>query len=551
MRKVFLLIVLPCLLFVSVDINAQEWKWARKVNISEGGNYCAVDISGNVYAAGSWGPGANILKYDSLGNLLWSLGTTGGTNVGAVGLTTDGFGNEFLMGVYDTTLSFGGHTLTSPGPRKYYFFIAKISSAGVVDWIKGVGNVASMYIYGSSSWIATDRSGNVYITCSFSNNATIGSYSIANSNTDGSSDILVAKFDSSGTNIWAKSYGGKNSEWPFGFTVTQNNNIYLDGYCIPSDTLSFGTTSLSDTGSYTLGFLAKLDSNGNAIWAHGIKGSLLTGLTTNANEDLFITGGYAGGTLILGSDSLPYPSTIYYYGLLAKFDSSGTVSWAKAMRGNYVMPMSSTIDPCGNVWIISMMGEGDLMTNDTIDGHILVPPASNGIPNFIACWTGTGSFITAVAIGSGGDDPNLIASDKCGNIYISSDVEFCDTLIIAGDTITTHSETQFVAKYNPNLGCGSCGVGDHTTAQIDPKQNSIITLYPNPAFNECTISYTGILSENASITIYDITGRLIHTCPLTGTNTIISTANLPPGMYQCRIDVDGNGIVSKKLVVIK
>ena len=78
-----------------------------------------------------------------------------------------------------------------------------------------------------------------------------------------------------------------------------------------------------------------------------------------------------------------------------------------------------------------------------------------------------------------------------------------------------------------------------------------ITLYPNPAYSECTISYSSTLYNKASIAIYDITGRLLLTQPLTGTNTTISIASLPPGIYHCRIDADGSGIVTKKLVVMR
>jgi type IX secretion system substrate protein len=76
-------------------------------------------------------------------------------------------------------------------------------------------------------------------------------------------------------------------------------------------------------------------------------------------------------------------------------------------------------------------------------------------------------------------------------------------------------------------------------------------IYPNPANSECTISYFGTLYDKASVAIYDITGRLMHTYKLTGPSTTISIADMPPGMYQCRIDADGMGVVTKKLVVMR
>ena len=78
-----------------------------------------------------------------------------------------------------------------------------------------------------------------------------------------------------------------------------------------------------------------------------------------------------------------------------------------------------------------------------------------------------------------------------------------------------------------------------------------VLLYPNPAVNEFTISYSGGFYASANLTIYDVTGRLIQTYPLTGTSTVISTATLPPGIYVCRIDADGTGVISRKLIVMK
>ncbi len=78
-----------------------------------------------------------------------------------------------------------------------------------------------------------------------------------------------------------------------------------------------------------------------------------------------------------------------------------------------------------------------------------------------------------------------------------------------------------------------------------------ISLFPNPANDICTVSYSGVLYPGAYISINDITGKLIHNYPLTGTNTVISLADLPAGVYQCRISVNGGAEIYKKLAVIR
>ena len=543
-------ILLALFVLTAQHTYGQGWQWARGASMPSGteGNYCATDAFGNVYGSGNhWGAinfdsvsvtgaGAYVVKYDSSGNLKWAISTnTVASTSGTLGLITDLFGNVYLLGIHDTTLTFGSHTITSPGPHNNYYFLAKIDSSGNVKWLKNIGNLASLYAPNGSNCIATDNLGNIYVTCIYSANATISGYTLVSS---GQNDVFVGKFDSSGTIIWAKGYGAgiAGSALPSGIAVTPTHKIYLSG-SFNKDSLLFGThllVDISTTHMYTTGFLAKLDSNGNAIWARGTGGSDggddFMGLATNTAEDVFFTDSYFGSVLHLGSVSLPNPPS-GTYGFLAKYDSSGGVSWVKLMKGNFILPFMSAIDPCGNIWIISAMGEGHLTTNDTIDGHILVPPSINGEPNFIACWSNTGTFLIASAISSGStDDPNSISLDKCGNVYIIADKEYCDTLIIAHDTfITVGGESMFMAKYNPNFGCG-CN-GDITSLK-DPRRNEGVIIYPNPTSTALTITSPDKIT---SIAITNLLGQTLYTHAYDAPQVQVDVADLPPGMYFVRI----------------
>ncbi len=461
-------------------VNAQVWKWGKGASggLSEG-YYCSTDASGSVYVAGFHadtvhfasyslaGHGAYVVKYDSTGNIKWAISSNDPWNTTApIGLTTDVFGNEYLIGVHNHTMTFGGYSIGEPGSPTGYLFLAKIDSSGNVKWLENIGDLHTYnepYIgdpFGSNC-ITTDERGNVYMTYPYAGTASIDGYTLDSANYG---DVFVGKFDSFGNAIWVKGFkaGPMGSTQPGGIAVTPSHKIYISGF-FDSDSLFFGTDILVDTGTHAngTGYLAKLDSNGNPIWARGTGGSSggdeFTGVATNADEDVYLTGGYFSCVLHLSpADSLPMP---WYtdYGFLAKFDSAGSVTWVKLMQGKYVFPWMPAIDSCGNVWVSATLGTG--VCTDTIDGHILSSDTVTGDPMFIAGWSSSGSYLAGATLPSGGDDLNSIAIDKSGNIFVEGDYETY-TMIVGSDTLYGPGpfgtlEFNFVAKYKPNVACGS------------------------------------------------------------------------------------------------
>ena len=554
MKRIMLL-----LLLLPIFSEAQTWEWAKGSENGESeGYFCTTDGTGNIYACGNhWGSiqfgtdtvlgaGAYVVKYDNVGNVKWGISTNSvASSSGSLGLVADIFGNEYLLGIFDTTITFGGHTITRPGPHDFYYFIAKIDSSGNVKWLKSIGNMASCCDPYGSNCIATDEQGNIYATCSFSNNPTIGGYTLTSS---GSNAVFVGKFDSSGSVIWAKSYiaGFTGGELPTGITVTPTHKIYISGY-FNSDSLLFGTYLLVDSSSTHInntGYLAKLDSIGNVVWAKGTGGSDggddFTGIITNSNEDVYLTGTYFSCTINLGSVSLPYPPSSSY-GFLAKYDSLGSMSWVKLMQGNYAIPWNPAIDPCGNIWVSATLGNG--ICTDTIDGHIINAPSGSYDPMFIAGWNSAGAYLQGVALSSGGDDNNSISIDKCGNIYVEGDFEHENPFIVGTDSIMPSNslEHNFLAKYNPNLGCnGTCDNGT-LGIPLDTAQNVSKSLYPNPATTSLTITS----GENIkTITITNLLGQTIYTHEYNADKVEVDVAGLPTGMYLIRI----NGSEVRKFV---
>ena len=66
--------------------------------------------------------------------------------------------------------------------------------------------------------------------------------------------------------MWAKSVGNEGEEFCKSVSVDKYGNSFICG-SFRSRSISFGSVQLQNTTSSTKSFLAKFDSQGNALWA--------------------------------------------------------------------------------------------------------------------------------------------------------------------------------------------------------------------------------------------------------------------------------------------
>ncbi len=137
---------------------------------------------------------AIVASYGPGGNLNWinKFGSTGDDRAEAI--CTDPFGNIFVRGEFESTVSFGSTSLTSAGGQDLY--LVKINpSSGIIWAIKdgGTGYEAS------NNRIATDKNGNVYVNGNTDGTFTLGSYTVTHYGAWGGYFI---KYDSTGNMKW-------------------------------------------------------------------------------------------------------------------------------------------------------------------------------------------------------------------------------------------------------------------------------------------------------------------------------------------------------------
>ncbi len=163
--------------------------WSRQIGTSNSdySSSVAVDASGNAYISG-WtlgslgGPNAGnadafLIKYNSVGNVLWSRQIGTWTYDRSWSVAVDALGNAYISGY--TGGSLGG---PNAGGYGYDAFLTKYDSAGNVLWSQQIGTSSDDL----SESVAVDALGNAYISGS-----TLGSLGGPNA---GNADAFLVKY---------------------------------------------------------------------------------------------------------------------------------------------------------------------------------------------------------------------------------------------------------------------------------------------------------------------------------------------------------------------
>jgi len=282
-----------------------------------------------------------VAKLDSNGNWLWAKQAGGINDDYGYSIAVDAYGNSYVTGFFEGSATFGATNLTSSGD--FDIFVAKLDINENWLWAKQAGG--TIYDYGLS--IAVDDNGNSYVTGDFySSSCSFGTTTLTSSGVD---DIFVAKIDYNGNWLWAKQAGGTGLDFGSSITVDDNGNSYVTGYFSYSAT--FGTTTLTSSGVDDI-FVAKLNSSGNWLWAKKAGGTSYDegySITVDANGYSYITGEF-DGSATFGTTTLTSSGSLDIF--VAKIDHNGNWLWAKRAGGSYVdFCYSIAVDANGNSYV--------------------------------------------------------------------------------------------------------------------------------------------------------------------------------------------------------
>ena len=279
--------------------------------------------------------------------------------------------------------------------------------------------------------VAVDADGSIIVTGSFAGAVDFGSGPLVSA---GARDLFVAKFDPAGHEAWSRRFGDAADQSAYGVAVDAEGSIVLTGSF--SGLLDFGTGPLSAV-SAPSAFLAKLDASGNAVWAKSFTG-LAYGVAVDASGSVLATGQFVGST---DFGAGPVVSAGGGDVFVAKFDAAGAPLWGKAFgdAGNQTA-QAIAVDANGAAIVTGWFA-------GAIDFGGTQPLVSaGGYDVFVAKLDPSGNHVWSKRYGDSKDQYGMgVAADPSGNIALTG--KFFGGVEFGGNQLTSKGGTDvFVAK---------------------------------------------------------------------------------------------------------
>ncbi len=329
-----------------------NYQWAVQEDFY-GSELClATDHSGNILLSGIFSGSINIentelisagssdvfiVKYNGLGEFDWAK-RAGGEETEYMGLiSTDGQDNVYLTGEFtsvDVTVDDYAITLEE-GDGNVLF--AKFDPQGNVSWVSVKSGSAMQWgdYYSWPTSIQTDNEGNTYIkgwhadSASFDNIMLVSLFDKPGYNNKWNK--FIAKFDTEGNTIWAKSISELQSSYEYNqFDIDQSGNVYSSLYRI-RDTILFGDEFMYIPSGFADILVINYSIDGELIWVKSIgnpeSGNAEISSVAVYNEETIYVNGWFTNSLDFGSISFEADNKNGFIGVLG--DLVGTTEYLR------------------------------------------------------------------------------------------------------------------------------------------------------------------------------------------------------------------------------
>ena len=367
--------------------------------------------------------------------------------------TVDQNGNVYITGYATHGTVIGTYSIENRG-----IYVAKFDSGGQFLWAKESDGAFDT----QSSGIACDSQNNVIVTGYYSSGISFEDIQLPSAIQP---RMFLVKYDTDGNLQWAKSFGSTGltkRTFTNSLTVDNEGMIYVTGafnrFLIFDDIILESKNSANST-HFDI-FLAKIDGNGNAVWAKRAGGKYddyAYSTSFDHKKNIYISGVFQPKEADFDSIYIDLEN-INSRDFVAKFDTSGNATWVRYGEvgyGGYAETININTDNKGNLYAYGNYYGPIIYGNDTLSdwGNYLLKFDSAGNKVFVKdLKTGNGlsnNYMEGTWWRKRGD----IAVDYNNNIFLSAN--FHDTLVFESDTLISYqnqyglaSADIFVVKYN-------------------------------------------------------------------------------------------------------
>ena len=311
----------------------------------------------------------------------------GTTNVDeALAVTLDRSGNTYVAGWTQGVLPGQTSSGTLDG------FVRKYDPAGTELWTRQFGSSERDYVRG----VVTDAAGDIYLA-----GETEGT--LPGQASAGGRDAFLRKYDSAGSELWTRQFGGAGGDGGAGVALDPAGNTYIVG-------TTRGTMPGHVTGGDYDAFARRYDPAGNEVWTRQFGGNEGEGARS-------VAVGPGGKVLIVGSTQGAFPEQSTSGGFdafVTQYDLDGTALWMRQFGSN--------VNDYGVA--VAVDDNGHITVAGSTDGALLTKSTDGGTDAFISRFDSAGAPIWTEQFGGAFTDAALaVAMDSTGRLFVAGTTE--------------------------------------------------------------------------------------------------------------------------------
>ncbi|HSF90177.1 MAG TPA: T9SS type A sorting domain-containing protein [Saprospiraceae bacterium] len=516
-------------------------------------------------------------------------------------VTVDSDGNIYLLGLVQDSITFADSTtiVTNNYPwESPKTYLVKLDPGGSVLWYKLFDHTVDYFN------IKADHSNNLLMATQLMGTVELDSTTVLT----GYFQFLIAKLDTDGNLVWYNLSAGKSNNYYISFSVDAQDNIYTAGLYSDTFSFH-GPDTIFNPSPVVKTFVAKFDSSGNNLWLKKLDGdsrwvfdidvdgsgnSVIVGEFINSlycqGDTINAIGGFDGywakfdpqGVLIkmkrINSSSYDAISDVGV-GRSGRFSYTGNFDGDTLFIEEFPLTINSSSIPGNFVlnvnhqpsedWILNFTGanaskyhgvEMDSADNTYLytlwNGHTYNSSLNSFVgsdisnANYIIKMDSSGNAVCVVHVDNGLISDIEVTKEE--EIYVVGN--FQNTLSLNGTTYAQIDNNTFLASFDMNCNTtwtsllpNPLGTGIHEVVNT----GNDILIFPNPATNEILLSFNEYTVKSGKTSVYSIEGTKMMELDFSEAEQVaLDIEHLIPGVYIIQVITDDRHTLNGRFVKI-